>query len=211
MAEYQDFGQYLMKLFDPLISECKQQIIEAREEYLREIPLRFASRTTISINTAETCIKEISDKILRINQNLLNNYSIQISKKARSQLKKQPAIDESEIVNLREQFTKREHELEGLRSKIKILENQNTTLESEKEQTLQQLSQMSKTINELNVKLNSSTAEFNNQINALNTEWETRFRKNQEEWDSYVKLKLAEKEVKSANIEITSPSDIEEE
>ncbi|WP_455463934.1 hypothetical protein [Candidatus Hodarchaeum mangrovi] len=211
MAEYQDFGQYLMKLFDPLISESKQQIMEAREEYLREMPRRFASRTTISVSNTETCVKEIADKILRINQDLLNNYSIEISKKARSQVKKHSDIEESEIESLKGQLTKREQEFEGLRSKIKILENQNTTLESEKAQTLQQLSQMTKTINELNTKLNSSSAEFNKQINILNTEWETRFRKNQEEWDSYVKLKLAEKEVKSAITDNTSASKYEEE
>jgi len=211
MAEYQDFGQYLMKLFDPLISECKQQISEAREEYLREMPRRFASRTTISVSNAETCVKEIADKILQINQDLLNNYSIQISKKARTHVKKHSDTEESEIQSLKEQLTKREQEFEGLRAQIKILENQNKTLESEKEQTLHQLSQMTKTINELNTKLNSSTTEFNKQINALNTEWEARFRKNQEEWDSYVKLKLAEKEVKSANTGIYSSDDNEEE
>jgi len=187
-----------MKLFDPLISESKKQITEETNNFLRELPNKFSGRTSVSVTYVENYVREIAEKLLRINQDLLNDYSIKIAKKTRSAVKKCTSSTESEFNSLKEQLSKREEELEGLKSRIKFIEEKNKNLELEKQETLKQYDQMLNTIKILESKLENANREFEAQITALNAEWQARFEKNQEEWESYVKLKFAEHEVRSA-------------
>lgn len=198
MAEYVDIGQYIMKLFDELIAECKEKIKEEEKAFLREAPRRFAARTTIPIMSAEGLVREMAERLLRINQELLNQYAISIAKKTRSVSKKQSETLDSEFDELKQQLTKRREEIEGLQAQVLSLEQRNKTLEQEKKDTLQQLSQMNSTVVELEKSLSRANEEFNQQLSQLNAEWEAKFQQNQEEWDSYLKLKLAEREVTSS-------------
>ncbi|MHA1973106.1 MAG: hypothetical protein ACTSW1_08940, partial [Candidatus Hodarchaeales archaeon] len=177
MSTYQDFGQYIMKLFDPLISESKKQITEETNNFLRELPQKFSGRTSVSVTYVENNVREIAEKLLRINQDILNDYSITIAKKTRSAIKKRTSSNESELNGLKEQLSKREEELEGLKSRIKFLEEKNKNLEFEKQETLKQYDQMLNTIKTLESKLENANREFETQITALNTEWQTRFEK----------------------------------
>ena len=198
MAEYQDLGQYVMKLFDDLIADSKQKITEARDTFIRDLPSKISSRTTVSSMMVEGIARDLSNILLRINQDCLNDYSISIAKKARSATKKKSKTIETEFVANKELLEKKQEEMEGVQAQIRALEKRDKILEQEKEETLKQFSEMSSRIQELEGILNTTNTEFENQIALLNADWETKFRQNQEEWDSYVKLKLAEKEVKAS-------------
>ena len=76
MSEYQDLGHYIMKLFDSLITDSKNQINEKKDNFIRELPRKLSSRTTVSAMMVEGLIREISDQLLKINQDCLNNYSM---------------------------------------------------------------------------------------------------------------------------------------
>ncbi|MFX0125676.1 MAG: hypothetical protein ACFFAE_18780, partial [Candidatus Hodarchaeota archaeon] len=101
----------------------------------------------------------------------------------------------SDYEELKQQLTKKDQEIEGLQAQSKSLEQRNKVLEQEKEETLRQCSELNNALVELERRLASDTEEFTQQIHDLNAEWEEKFQKNQEEWDSYVKLKLAEREI----------------
>jgi len=198
MAEYQDLGQYIMKLFDDLIADSKQKITEARDEFIRDLPRRMSVRGTVTSMMVEGIARDLSNILLRINQDCLNDYSISIAKKARSATKKKSKSVETEFVANKELLEKKQEEMEGVQAQIRALEKRDKILEQEKEETLKQFSEMSSRIQELEAILNTANTEFENQLALLNADWETKFRQNQEEWDSYVKLKLAEKEVKAS-------------
>ena len=55
-------------------------------------------------------------------------------------------------------------------------------------------------VNELESNESTLKSQYEQKLADLTAEYEDKFQKNQEEWDSYVKLKLAEREVQSANI-----------
>jgi septal ring factor EnvC (AmiA/AmiB activator) len=198
MAEYQDLGQYIMKLFDDLIADSKNKINEARENFIRELPRKLSSRMTVSSMMVEGLIRDMSDQLLRINQDCLNEYSISIAKKARSANKKRSKAIETEFVENKELLERRQEEIEGLQAQNRAIEKKNQIIEQEKEEIRQNLSEMNSRIQELEKLLATANEEFENQITQLNTDWETKFRQNQEEWDSYVKLKIAEKEVRAS-------------
>jgi hypothetical protein len=195
MAEYTDLGQFIMKLFDELIADSKDQLNEAQKSFCEELPRRVSARSSITVAQAERFVREIADRQLRINQDLLNQYAISIAKKARSQSKKTSQSLSSDYEELKQQLTKKDREIEGLQAQSKSLEQRNKVLEQEKEETLRQCSELNNALLELEKRLGSANEEFTQQINALNAEWEEKFQKNQEEWDSYVKLKLAEREI----------------
>ncbi|MFX0182795.1 MAG: hypothetical protein ACFE95_06890 [Candidatus Hodarchaeota archaeon] len=195
MSEHSDLGTFVMKLFDPLIAESKEQMNEAQKEFLREIPRRVATRTSVSVSRVEEFVREIAQELFRINQELLHQYSVSIAKKARNESKK--SIQSFE--DLKHTLEKKDRDIEGLQAQIQSLEKKARTLESEKNETLSQFSSMANTIKELEKRLTSVEEEYKFQISQLNSEWEKKFHKNQEEWDSYVKLKLAEQEVQSAS------------
>ncbi|MFX0052674.1 MAG: hypothetical protein ACFE8U_15455 [Candidatus Hermodarchaeota archaeon] len=195
MSEYFDLGTYIMKLFDPLIAESKEQMNEAQKNFIRDIPRKAATRTSVSIPRAEDFVREISEELIRINQELLHKNSISIAKKVRSEDKKRTQSTE----DFKQIISKKDRDIEGLQAQVQSLEQRARTLESEKDETLKQFSNMVNTIKELENRLASIEEEYSYQISQLNLEWEKRFQENQEEWDSYVKLKLAEREVHSAS------------
>jgi len=204
MSDYSDLGTFIMKLFDPLIAESKEQMNEAQKNFLREIPRRVATRTSVSVPRVEEFVREIAQELFRINQELLHQYSVSIAKKARNESKK--SIQSFE--DLKHTIAKKERDIEGLQAQVQSLEKKTRMLESEKNETLNQFSNMANTIKELENRLSSVEEEYKYQISQLNLEWEKKFQKNQEEWDSYVKLKLAEQEVQSASkIKYESDSD----
>ncbi|MHA2306611.1 MAG: hypothetical protein ACXACU_14595, partial [Candidatus Hodarchaeales archaeon] len=172
-----------------------------------------SSRATVSAMMVEGLIKEISDELLRINQDCLNTYSISIAKKARSANKKRSKSQESQFEENKELLQKKMDEIEGFQAQIRSIEKKNKILDEEKEEMLKHFSEMNSRISELENLLSTSKEDFDYQINALNAEWEAKFKQNQEEWDSYVKLKLAEKEVRSADelVEPTQPTEPEPE
>ncbi|MFX1506142.1 MAG: hypothetical protein ACFFDC_08500 [Promethearchaeota archaeon] len=195
MAEYTDLGQFIMKLFDELIADSKDQLNEAQKSFCEEMPRRVSARSSITVAQAERFVREMADRLLRINQDLLNQYAISIAKKARNQSKKTSQSLSSDYEELKQQLTKKDQEIEGLQAQSKSLEQRNKVLEQEKEETLRQCSELNNALMELEKRLASDNEEFTRQIHALNAEWEEKFQKNQEEWDSYVKLKLAEREI----------------
>ncbi|UCG02225.1 MAG: hypothetical protein JSW11_21870 [Candidatus Heimdallarchaeota archaeon] len=203
MATYTDLGQFIMKLFDELIVDSKSQLNEAQQSFCEEMPRRVSARSSITVAQAERFVREMADRLLRINQDLLNQYAISIAKKARSESKKTSKSLSSDYEELKQQLTKKEQEIEGLQAQSKSLEQRNKVLEQEKEETLRQCSEMNTTLIELEQSLASANEEFTRQMNDLNAEWEAKFQKNQEEWDSYVKLKLAEREITTTTDDTT--------
>ena len=199
MAEYQDLGQYIMKLFDDLIADSKNKINEARNNFIRDLPRKLSSRMTVSSMMVEGLIRDMSDQLLRINQDCLNDYSISIAKKARSANKKKSKAIETEFVENKELLARKQEEIEGLQAQSRALERKNQIIEQEKEEIRKNLSEMNIQIQELEKLLAKANENFENQIIQLNADWEAKFRQNQEEWDSYVKLKIAEKEVRASN------------
>ncbi|MFX1248688.1 MAG: hypothetical protein ACFFBQ_14975 [Promethearchaeota archaeon] len=195
MAAYTDLGQFIMKLFDELIADSKAQLTEAQKSFCEEMPRRVTSRSSVTLAQSERFVKEIADQLLRINQDLLNQYAVSIAKKARSASKKSSDSLERDFEELKQQLSKKEQEIEGLQAKSRSLEHRIGILEREKEETLRQASKLNNTVIELEKRLTAANDEFSRQINDLNVEWETKFQKNQEEWDSYLKLKLAEREI----------------
>ncbi len=208
MAEYRDLGQYIMKLFDELIADSKEQMNESTKTFCREFPRKV--RTSMTAMQGERFVREMAERLIRINQDLLNQYAVSIAKKARSASKTQAQTLEGSYEELKQQIAKKEEEVDGLQAKIQHSEQRNKILEEEKEETLKQLSQMNTTIGELESRLASTTEDFNNQIAQLNADWEAKFQQNQEEWDSYVKLKLTEREVTEREvISAADPSESE--
>ncbi|MFX1516074.1 MAG: hypothetical protein ACFFC6_07190 [Promethearchaeota archaeon] len=195
MAAYTDLGQFIMKLFDELIAESKDQLNEAQNSFCEEMPRRVSARSSITVAQAERFVRELADRLIRINQDLLNQYAISIAKKTRSESKKVSKSLSSDNEELKQQVTKKDQEIEGLQAQSKSLEQRINVLEQEKEETLRQCSELNKAVVELESRLANANEEFTQQINDLNAEWEAKFHKNQEEWDSYVKLKLAEREI----------------
>ncbi|MFX0171226.1 MAG: hypothetical protein ACFE9L_04845 [Candidatus Hodarchaeota archaeon] len=195
MSEYSDLGTYIMKLFDPLIAESKEQMNEAQKNFVRDIPRKAATRTSVSIPRVEDFVREISEELIRINQELLHKNSVSIAKKVRSEDRKRTQSSE----DFKQIITKKDRDIKGLQAHVQSLEQRARTLESEKNETLKQLTNMVNTIKELENRLTSVEEEYSYQISQLNSEWEKRFQENQEEWDSYVKLKLAEQEVHAAS------------
>ncbi|MHA2224464.1 MAG: hypothetical protein ACXAC8_04630 [Candidatus Hodarchaeales archaeon] len=195
MAEYSDLGQYIMKLFDELIAVSKRQMNEDQKLFVSEVPRRVSSRTSISIMHTERFVREMGERLIRINQDLLNQYAISIAKKARSANKNQSLKLQTTYEELQKQLERKEEEIQGLQAHSKSLEQKKSILEKEKEETLQQFSRMSSTISELETRLTGISEECTQHLNQLNAEWEEKFQKNQEEWESYVKLKLAEREI----------------
>ncbi len=193
MNEFTDLGSYIMKLFDPLIAESKSQMNEFEQRFLREIPRNIGSRTSVSISRVEDFVRQIAEELIKINNDLLHQYSVSIAKKARSASK----IQLQGVEELKVQISKKEREIEGLITQTHSYEQRVKTLEQEKETILSQLSSLNNTIHELQQRLTQVEEEYQHQINQLNTDWEAKFHKNQEEWDSYLKLKLAEQEVQS--------------
>ncbi len=206
MAEYQDLGQYIMKLFDDLIADSKNKINEARESFIRDLPRKLSSRMTVSSMMVEGLIRDMSEQLLRINQDCLNEYSISIAKKARGANKKRSKAIEAEFEENKELIERKQEELEGLQAQNRALEKKNRIIEQEKEEIRKNFSEMNSRIQELENLLTIANEECENQIMQLNADWEAKFRQNQEEWDSYIKLKIAEKEVR----ESTKPTESSE-
>ncbi|MFX0085073.1 MAG: hypothetical protein ACFFAU_05305 [Candidatus Hodarchaeota archaeon] len=209
MAEYQDLGQYIMKLFDDLIADSKNKINEARESFIRDLPRKLSSRMTVSSMMVEGLIRDISEQLLRINQDCLNEYSISIAKKARSVNKKKSKTIEAEFAENKELLEKKQEELDGILAQNRALEKKNQIIEQEKEEIRKNFSKMNSRIQELENLLTKANEEFENQILQLNADWEAKFRQNQEEWDSYIKLKIAEKEVRASTKPTESSEAIE--
>jgi hypothetical protein len=193
-----DFGNYIMKLFDPLISESKKQLGEARDTFVQGIPRR--TQSSVPIYQAENFVREIADQLIKINQDLLTQYGIKIAKQARGSLKKNTNTQEGKTEDLQEKLAKKEGEVEGLMKKVHSLEQRSINIEKEKEVTLSQFSQMANKIKSLESSESTLKADYEQKIAVLTAEFEEKFQKNQDEWDSYVKLKLAEQEVQTANI-----------
>ncbi|MCK4848764.1 MAG: hypothetical protein KAT16_07075 [Candidatus Heimdallarchaeota archaeon] len=193
-----DFGTYVMKLFDPLIAESKKQLTEARSAYVQGIPRR--TQSNVPIYQAENFVREMADQLIKINQDLLNQYCIKIAKQARSSLKNSISTQKNNTEDIQQLLAKKEKEVEGLQKKVHSLEQRSINIEKEKDVTLSQFSLMDDKVKSLESRESTLKAHYEQKITDLTTEYEEKFRKNQEEWDSYVKLKLAEQEVQSANI-----------
>ena len=193
-----DLGNYIMKLFDPLITESRSALESARDEFVQSIPRKVPAHSSVPIYQTENFVKDGSDILIKISQDLLTQYSISIAKKARSSVKKISQGSMDSLEETKQQLLKKEEEVDGLQKKVSALEKRANTLEAEKEETLRQFSQMNATVDKLQSDLSSITARYENQIMEMTTSWEEKFRQNQEEWESYVKLKIAEKEIESA-------------
>ncbi len=193
-----DLGNFIMKLFDPLISESRKQLGESQEAFLQSIPRRVPAHSSVPVYQAENFVREITDQLIKINQDLLNQYSISIAKKTRSHVRKSTQTDSNQVEELQQSLAKKEAETDGLQKQVRILEQRANTLQNEKEETLKQFSRLNTTVIELESQLTTIKNQHANQLLSLATEWEEKFRANQEEWDSYVKLKLAEQEVQSS-------------
>jgi chromosome segregation ATPase len=193
-----DLGNYIMKLFDPLIAESKMQLGEKRDTFLQAIPRQFSTHTSVPVYQAENFVKDISAQLITINQELLNKYSISIAKKVRSYVRQNMKDDSADTENFQAMIEKKDAEVEGLQKKVASLEKRAKTLEGEKEETLRQFSKMNTAVIELESQLTTIQMQHEQQINNVTAEWEEKFRKQEEEWDSYVKLKLAEQEVQSS-------------
>lgn len=193
-----DFGNYVMKLFDPLITESKKQLGEARNSYVQNIPRR--GQSNIPIYQAENFVREMADQLIKINQDLINQYCIKIAKQARNSLKNTVNTQDSKTKDLQQLLAKKEKEVEGLQKKVQALEQRTNNIEKEKEVTLSQFSQMDTKIKTLESRESTIISQYEQKIADLTAEYEAKFQKNQDEWDSYVKLKLAEQEVQAANI-----------
>lgn len=196
--QYFDLGQYIMKLFDPLIADSKNQMTDCKEQFVREISRQALARGSVSLTQAEQFVREMADKIIRINQDLLNQSSISIAKKARSTNRKQSQGQEADFEELRQQVAKKDREIEGLMSKTQSLEQHAQILEKEKNETLTQLTNMSSVIQDFQNRVATMELEYTQQIAQLNADWQKKLTQTQEEWDSYMKLKLAEKEIQAA-------------
>ncbi|NHJ00793.1 MAG: hypothetical protein EAX86_01570 [Candidatus Heimdallarchaeota archaeon] len=199
MSEYSDLGQYIMKLFDSLITESKQKMNDTQEEFIRDLGRKYSARNSITLMSAEGLLKELFEQIYRINQDVINQYSISIAKQVRNVSKKRIEALETEFVQLKEWVEKHKGELDGYQAQIRSYENRTKILEKEKETTLEQYAQMTNMVQNLQAKLSKVQEECQNQINLLNTEWEKKFKENQDEWESYVKLKIAEQEIQSTS------------
>ncbi len=199
MAEYTDLGTYIMKLFDPLIAESKEKMGECQKNFIRDLSRKVLSQTSISISRTEEFVQELSDQIIRINQDLLNQYAISIAKKTRNFDKKLSQTMQEKHEELESLIDKKDKEIEGLRAHSQSLEQHCRLLEQEKEETLQQATVMNNMIRDLQNQLKNIEDDYKYQISQLNDEWEAKFKKSQEEWDSYVKLKLAEREIEAAS------------
>ena len=195
-----DLGNFIMKLFEPLITESKNQLTESKDSFFQSIPRKISAHSSVPVYQAENFVKDIADQLIRINQDLLNQYSISIAKKARKEVKKsfQSKITDSE--DQEKLLLKKDAEIEGLQKRIITIEQRAKNLEAEKEETLQQYSRMNSVVRDLESKLSNLKMQYEKQIREMTAEWEDKFQKNQEEWDSYVKLKIAEKEVQAAGI-----------
>ena len=193
-----DLGNYIMKLFDPLITESRSALESARDEFVQSIPRKVPAHSSVPIYQTENFVKDGSDILIKISQDLLTQYSISIAKKARSSVKKISQGSMDSLEETKQQLLKKEEEVDGLQKKVSALEKRANTLEAEKEETLRQFSQMNATVDKLQSDLSSITARYENQIREMTASWEEKFRQNQEEWESYVKLKIAEKEIESA-------------
>ncbi|MFW9778064.1 MAG: hypothetical protein ACFFE8_04355 [Candidatus Heimdallarchaeota archaeon] len=197
--QYFDMGQYIMKLFDQeLIAASKELMGDCKEQYSREISRQVMARGSVSLTQAEQFVREMADKLIRINQDLLNQASITIAKKVRSRNKNQSKIQKADFEELNQQVEKKDREIEGLTAKTKSLEQRTTILEREKNESLTQLTNMSNVIQELQNRVSSMEQEYTQQIAQLNADWQQKMNKTQEEWDSYLKLKLAEREIQEA-------------
>ncbi|MFW9854542.1 MAG: hypothetical protein ACFFFG_05760 [Candidatus Thorarchaeota archaeon] len=197
--QYFDMGQYIMKLFDQeLIASSKELMGDCKEQYVREISRQVMARGSVSLTQAEQFVRAMADKLIRINQDLLNQASITIAKKVRSKNKNQSKIEKADFEELNQQVEKKDREIEGLTAKTMSLEQRATILEKEKNETLAQLTNMSNVIQELQNRVTSMEQEYTQQIAQLNAEWQQKMNKTQEEWDSYLKLKLAEREIQAA-------------
>ncbi len=193
-----DFGNFIMKLFDPLIAESKKQLGEARDAYVQSVPRR--TQSSVPVYQAENFIREMADQLIKINQDLLSQYCIKIAKQARNSIKNSRNTQESKTEDLQQLLAKKEREIEGLQKKVHAVEQRSLNIEKEKDVTLSQFSQMDKKIKSLESRESTLKTQYKQKIAEMTTEYEGKFQKNQEEWDSYVKLKLAEQEVQSANI-----------
>ncbi len=193
-----DFGNFIMKLFDPLIAESKKQLGEARSAYVQGIPRR--TQSSVPIYQAENFVREMADQMIKINQDLLNQYCIKIAKQARNSMKNSVNTQENKTEDLQQLLAKKEKEVEGLQKKVHAVEQRSLNIEKEKDVTLSQFSQMDTKIKSLESRESTLKKQYEQKIAELTTEYEDKFQKNQEEWDSYVKLKLAEQEVQSVNI-----------
>ena len=89
-----------------------------------------------------------------------------------------------------------------LQKKFQALEQRMVNIEKEKEVTLSQFSQMDAKLKSLESRESALISQYEQQIVDLTAEYEQKFQKNQDEWDSYVKLKLAEQEVQSATAKL---------
>jgi predicted nuclease with TOPRIM domain len=195
-----DLGQYIMKLFDPLISESKEQLGASRDEYVKSIPRKVPAHSSIPIYQAENFVRDNANQLIKISQDLLTQYSISIAKKTRAAVKKKAQAGEESTEDLKQQLTKKEAEIEGLQKKVTALEQRSTRLEAEKEETLKQFSRVNAAVIDLESNLSATKMKYEKEITDLTAEWEEKFRQNQDEWESYVKLKIAEQEVQSSKI-----------
>ena len=193
-----DFGNFIMKLFDPLIAESKKQLGEARNAYVQSVPRR--TQSSVPVYQAENFVREMADQLIKINQDLLNQYCIKIAKQARNSIKNSAKTRESKSEDLQQLLAKKEREIEGLQKKVHAVEQRSLNIEKEKDVTLSQFSQMDNKIKSLESRESTLKNQYEQKIAEITSEYEGKFQKNQEEWDSYVKLKLAEQEVQSANI-----------
>ncbi|MHA2053160.1 MAG: hypothetical protein ACW99F_06110 [Candidatus Hodarchaeales archaeon] len=199
-----DLGNFIMKLFDPLLAESKNQLTESRDSFLRSIPRQISAHSSVPVYQAENFVKDMANQLIKINQDLLNQYSISIAKKSRSEAKKSyqsKMTDSEEQANL---LLKKEAEIEGLQKMMTTIEKRAKNLETEKEETMRQFSRMNSVVKDLESKLSIMKMQYEKQIQDLTSEWEEKFQKNQEEWDSYVKLKIAEKEVQTSVTQSTT-------
>jgi chromosome segregation ATPase len=207
--QYFDLGQYIMKLFDQeLIAASKDQMGDCKEHYVREITRQAMARGSVSLTQAEHFVREMADKLMRINQDLLNQASISIAKKARTKNRNQSKVQEADFEELNEQVGKKDREIEGLIAKTQSLEQRAQILEKEKNETLAQLTNMNSVIQDLQNRVTVMEREYTQQIAQLNADWQQKMTKTQEEWDSYMKLKLAEKEIQATK---KSPTESESE
>lgn len=193
-----DLGNYIMKLFDPLITESKNRLTESKESFLQSIPRKISAHSSVPVYQAENFVKEMADQLIKINQDLLNQYSISIAKKARKEVKNSFQTQMTDAEDHEKLLAKKDAEIEGLQKMMATTDQRAKNLEAEKEETLRQFSRMNSLVTDLESKLSASKLQHEKQVSDMIAEWEEKFQKNQEEWDSYVKLKIAEKEVQTA-------------
>lgn len=187
-----DVGQFVMKLWDEVIAKTKTQMVEAKTNFLREMPRRYGNRTSVTPFMAESYIQDISDQLIKITSDQLNTNAVTTAKKVRQMIRSSSSGTEDHLKTLTEQANNIALENEGLKAKIESIESKITLYEEEKQESLILIGKLNSAVGERDTKLSQIEGEYTAYIHKLNAEWEAKFSKVSADSESYLQLKKLE-------------------